>query len=442
MRPSVDIFSADFFAEDPFGESYTPGETFEALSLGLYTVEEDISHVHHYERSSEHAEDSPCNNSISAPSSSAVFIGDISSDSEPNEHAEYCKEGPELPEGADSETQTTCRSTDFDSVPNAASTRSSIEHGPLHPLTYAANDRPSECKSANCVMQRLTLLQQEEQIRFLRFKLQQYADLCARYSIGEDLLSHEEDFVTMQTSSDKGTARTNYEDRTYQDLMGPWDIPFHVEVLQEGVTENNDEYSGITFAQHPSKAIDNVPKLRPCPTDDDDTLPLIRPYLNRSKWTPRGSEQRLDPHLSSSNWTPSRTSDPRVRSSRDYPETRPERPSSRELSSKDIRGRRHSSGMSNAMLRLPSLDESCPTGTIQDQGTIEKETVEMESRVNSMTVIIDRKYGRQKALYSGTIHPDSGCPHGMGTLRFCDSGDVYIGEIAYGEMHGFGTYCN
>jgi hypothetical protein len=448
MRPIVDIFSADFFAEDPFGESHNHAETFEALSLDLYTVEEDLSHVNtlHPKRFSEQGVDSTRSNSLLVPPSSVAFVGDIVSDSGPNDHVQHPKEGhePQDHKGItfanmqelDSETQATCRSTDFDSIPNATSTRSSLEHDKSRPLMYGGNDRSSECMSASCAIQRLILKQQEEQIRFLRSRLQQYADLCARYSIGEDLLPKAEDYGTRQTSSNDGTTRTNYEDRTYEDLMGPWDIPFHVEVLQGGVIENSDEYSGITFAQHPSKSIDTVPKLRSCRTDDDDTLPVIRPYLNRSKGAPRNFVQGRHSDLSSSKLTPSRPPTSELY----YLEARPQLPSSRHSRSKDIRCKKQSSDMDKAMLRLPSLDESCPTGTTHEQLTIEKETVDNESRVNNMSVVIDRKYGRQKALYSGTIHPNSGCPHGMGTLRFVDLGDVYIGEIAYGEMHGFGAY--
>jgi len=44
----------------------------------------------------------------------------------------------------------------------------------------------------------------------------------------------------------------------------------------------------------------------------------------------------------------------------------------------------------------------------------------------------------RKAVYSGPLH--RGEPHGCGILKFVDTGDLYMGDIVNGKMHGQGTY--
>ena len=447
MRSIVDIYSADFFAEDPFGECFSPGETFEPLCLELYTVEEDVGHMNTF------MTESPIGLMTSStlladPSLPAVIAG---SDAEPHGNLQHVKETPEaapldksIPcvsrQEADSETQTTCRSTDYDSVPNVASTRSSsVDQDQQPPCRNAEDERQRECQSAKCFLQRLTLVQQEEQIRFLRSKLQQYADLCAQYNIGQDLFPQKTEAVPIKPTIEECTAWTNYEVRTYADLMGPWDIPFHVEVTQEEAADNSDDYSGITFAQHPSKTRDSAPTLRRCPTDDDDTLPVIRPYFNRSKWTQRSSQQKKGPDLIANKRTPS------IHSTTSEVGSRLEKFSSDLSGSKESRQKQRigeGPGNIKKILRQPSLGEMQQFGSNKEQRITPREKEDIEGRVKRMSVFIERKYGRQRALYSGTIHSVSGCPHGMGILRYVKSGDIYIGEIAYGEMHGFGAYCH
>ncbi|CAB9510696.1 expressed unknown protein [Seminavis robusta] len=457
MQSTVDIFSEDFFAEDPFGDDVFPyTESFSALSLELFTVEENLSHTNEALSVATTEKEGGSVYTSSTPNSYRTCQANLVENSLENTDVEGQDRLPgdsdtikalafSVIHADDSGTNTTCRSTDYESTdhttPNAQSAPSSVDDPDQHPPGAVHR----ECMAASCVIRTLTIKHQEEQIRFLRQKLQEYADLCARHNIGQDLLSNNRAVAVpsnVNGNDDNATARTNYEDKTYTDLLGPWDIPFHVEIQQQkGATadtnsnNNDDDYSGVTFAQHPSKTRDAVPRIRPCPTDDDDTLPVIRPFLNRSKWTPKTSRRSLS--QTSSNGGINHPATPQSRHSSTRADLRPRWTSQAG----------HSPHFDRAALQLPSLEETpparvhCIEGEQHSNREKDKDQVQDESRVRCMTVVIERKYGRQKALYSGTIHPESGCPHGAGTLQFLKTGDVYIGEIAYGEMHGKGTYC-
>ena len=62
------------------------------------------------------------------------------------------------------------------------------------------------------------------------------------------------------------------------------------------------------------------------------------------------------------------------------------------------------------------------------------------SRVREMSIDMVAADGvtLRKALYSGPTY--KGRPHGCGILKFVESGDVYMGDLVDGEMHGQGTY--
>ena len=451
---SVDIFSDDFFAADPFGDDTTADikvVDFVSKNLELQMIEESICHTIHVipndlERQLEGREASSV-----ADSDSDIYLdeekkseqrgspADDDDDEDDDDQASSTSLQTNNEEQGgikieqddikianplaavkavyhdDSGTHTTCRSTDNENQ----SSQSSLQEDTNAILPDNINQMASanECSDPSCILLRRTLQQQEEQICFLRRKLQEYANLCERYDIGRDILgttTRENDKVLDTIHS--GTARTTYEETTYKDMMGPWDIPFHVELLEP--KDSFGEYSGITFAQHPSKVDTTVHRIRSCPTDDDDALPVLR-----TKYTKKSTKRK------------SKATKPRQ--SRQYTNNTPlaiERLWHRVYSSES----NHHKECTDTNTKEPDVALLDTTTTVHE----DKPTKVPDKRVKSMPVVLERKYGRQKALYSGTVHPTSGCPHGAGTFQFVASGDVYIGDVAYGEMHGRGTYCH
>jgi len=317
----------------------------------------------------------------------------------------------------DSGTRTTCRSTDNE---NQSSQFSMPENEQMHvsanvqyvdpesyPVPHSQNVRPMEtCSNPACLLLRSTVRQQEEQIHFLRRKLQEYADICEMHNIGQYILGHVGEGEGSE-AIDSGTTRTTYKEKTYTELMGPWDIPFHVAIVAP--KGSFGECSGITFAQHPSKLDTEVHRIRPSPTDDDDALPVVRTQYTNIHRKQLSSAKSGGP-------TTNEQSVQRVSSSAD-------------------------NFLRNEFSSILKAIEGSPEDN-RRPGIEGRRRQEGKSKlsVKAMPVVLKRKYGRQKALYSGTLDPTSGCPHGSGSLRFLLSGDVYIGQVAFGEMHGFGTY--
>jgi len=272
---------------------------------------------------------------------------------------------------------------------------------------------PYDYACESCEIYQQTIKEQEQQICFLRRKLQEYADLCSHYNIGQHILINSKGAVH---STGSRTAQTAFEDKTYAELMGPWDIPFHVELIKQNFSQDTAEYSGITFAQHPSKAPRSMQRIPPCPTDDDDALPVTRGFHRKP---PRrdnsGSRESFKMEI--------------LMDHHRIDELSPE-------------GKTHLS----MHLGKVSSQLSSNSGMKVGEGTGQQVTggsnvhFTKHRNVQCMTVVVERKYGRQKAHYSGTVK--DGIPHGVGTLQFLQSGDVYIGEIAYGEMQGKGAYCH
>jgi hypothetical protein len=242
----------------------------------------------------------------------------------------------------------------------------------------------AKCTSKTCLVREEKIQQQEEQIQMLKYNVQQYKDRLQRYSTSQNdqisSVEHEE--------TDFGTAMTTHKEKTYADMIGPW-VPLHVEIPSD---DESDEESEITFAQHPCKMSESFLGSRRCLVDDDGALPLTR--LNRDE---EGRSTYTGKPLQRNN-TKTSSRSPKTNNRRKLPRANVENPEKRILSN--------------------GLDD----------------------RVQRMRVVVERKYCRQKALYSGMLHPQSGCPHGVGTLQFIESGDRYIGEVEYGEMHGKGSY--
>lgn len=60
-------------------------------------------------------------------------------------------------------------------------------------------------------------------------------------------------------------------------------------------------------------------------------------------------------------------------------------------------------------------------------------------RVRQHTVTLVAADGSvRNAIYSGPMLHEK--PHGVGVLTFCETGDMYFGDLCLGEMHGQGTY--
>lgn len=77
--------------------------------------------------------------------------------------------------------------------------------------------------------------------------------------------------------------------------------------------------------------------------------------------------------------------------------------------------------------------------TVNQPSRVRDYQVEMMMTVNAATGAADGgKATCRKASYSGPLYKNK--PHGCGILKFKDTGDVYMGDLVMGEMHGQGTY--
>ena len=363
----------------------------------------------------------------------------------------------------DSRTHTTCRSTDNENQSSqsssrhedrgAASTNLNLEGEEVASANHfkssivnSLND-DKDCLNSACHLLRQTVRQQEEQICFLRRKLQEYADICQLHDIGHDILGDTSSQVpgydsmthreAQAVDSIDLPAKTVYEETTYKDMMGPWDIPFHVELLEP--KGSFGEYSGITFAQHPSKVdTTTVHRIRSCPTDDDDALPVVRTsHYYHSNKTDRPAPARKPVPPQEANRMTQSTKPLRDHMSNASP-----------LAVERLMKRIYSPTKHHPPIKSTQNNEPPVSIPTKQFGASTNETghkhidEDAEKHVMAMPVVLERKYGKQQALFSGTVHPTSGCPHGSGSFQFIKSGDVYIGDVAYGEMHGRGTYCH
>ena len=529
-KGDIDIFSDDFFADDSVASVKVVDYVSE--NLKLQAIEESVSHtapspvkniVEDRQQGNNHDSDSDSDSdsdiyldeeegvqaieekreSISMKSDEEEGSHDTSADLGENKKAnQVChksyhpsKEGEhadaEIPpyhcgenHNDDSRTNTTCRSTDNENHSSQSSSLQddrdvsnrdlNLEEAEVASVNHSkaifvnSEDNAKECSNSACLLLRQTVRQQEEQICFLRRKLQEYADICKLHDIGHDILGDTSSQVPgydITTHKEAETvdsidlpAKTVYEETTYKDMMGPWDIPFHVELLEP--KGSFGEYSGITFAQHPSKVdTTDARRLRPCPTDDDDALPVVRTshyyHSNKNDDKPTAARTTVPPeeanrvtqstkplraHTSTTSTTSTSPLAVERLMKRIYAPTKhvsPIKPIPINDAPASIPTEHPGSPM-NAKGWHPGVSMNAKKGTRQDSHTDD----DVEKHVMAMPVVLERKYGRQQALFSGTVHPTSGCPHGSGSFQFIKSGDVYIGDVAYGEMHGRGTYCH
>lgn len=342
--------------------------------------------------------------------------------------------------------------------------------------------------------QRERIHRQEVQIHYLRHKLEQYANVCNQHNIGQDLLSRASRDYNNDDDDDDGDGdlESSYRERTYAQHMGPWDIPFHVAIeggygKQDNADpratkmgdQNDDECSGVTMAQHPCRwnqaAVQLVDEIAYCPTDEqlpssvdgaeEDQLPIKQAHYHYTSYPL--SPCRRPPTLKTVNGqnsgpapeSPPCPVSPVVSKSVSWSE--PLTPSSRgdfsaltDDSYRDMevtmtRGESDHVRFRTDLLKHPIVAKNWhenglgsdddnykyPRNARVDPGD------DRPNRVRRMKVTVRRKYCQQKAMYSGALDPRTGNPHGLGTLHFLTSGDLYMGDIVQGQMHGRGTYC-
>ena len=398
---NVDIYSANLFDLYPTDEERSECSIFQP-TLSLRPIEEDLSYYndHQIMRGSD----------AIGKNESTIYFATKSTPQNAQVADEPLKDNSqekEIVQKSD-ETQTTCRSTVYgSSIINGgssgaeeavdASSSEHLSHTSQSPSSWheelgrgEEEDKPHHeicmdhnCTTKVCRAREEKIQNQEDQIQLLKYKLQQYKEKLNQQQMYGPL-NFEKDART-----DNGTAMTTHKEKTYADMMGPWDIPFHVEILPTG--DDSDEESEITFAQHPCKMSESFVGSRRCSADDDGALPVTRKYTDETG-TSNGKLQSKTKHKG----TPSQTSK-----------------------------------------RKKQLS-SCPKKSGDQEPSPQHK--DSEKRVQRMRVVVERKYCLQKAWYSGTVHHQSGIPHGTGSLQFIESKDRYIGEIAYGEMHGRGTY--
>lgn len=411
-KKQVDIFSANFFEmntsddeekkdndRDPMAEKDVMASSIELLPIG-----EELSHSVTYLTETMTA----CNNEASPAVYYVPKMGSSTVENDSTGEPKYLtdrkqdiSDSPKVKHmqkiDDNSGTNTTSKSTAYESsdIGNEAgnSELERIHDQNLAPLQrdflYDGNDERRkaqrslfglECTAHVCLITKHKIDIQEEEIKRLQEKLKRYKDIFHHNNFIYNMLAATADECIF---SDNRTTTTNYKEKTYADLMGPWDIPFHIDVHSD---DGSDEESEITFAQHPCKMSESFQSRRHCPVDDDGALPLVQPQEKTGLFTGRTALQRR------------------------YHDQQP-----------------------------PSCQKQVPSQFPNTEKNGKQTIGEREPRAQRMCVIITRKYCRQKAWYSGQIHPEKGCPHGIGTLLFSNS-DRYIGEMSYGEMTGKGTY--
>ena len=80
-----------------------------------------------------------------------------------------------------------------------------------------------------------------------------------------------------------------------------------------------------------------------------------------------------------------------------------------------------------------------------DAESVSESPVDTARRVQNHALTLRAADGStREAVYSGPLQPDDGTgvlqATGVGVLKFLSTGDMYMGDVVQGEMHGVGTY--